>query len=174
MTWHQQWPDAPFGISTLDVWCSKLPPAILFDTVYADAILYHFGTQALKDEVTETWKDTFYSSGVMNMASADYNLFTDEWATRAQNWVQEHKAHYEASCGPNKLDILMILPYILVPPNKLKMMLREIKEKVAVVVEQRCIQEKVGWSKSLLYSLPIIFLAWQKQEFSICFLTLDN
>ena len=79
----------------------------------------------------------------MTVASVDYNLFTDEQVTRAQNQVQEHKACYEASHGPNNLDMLTILPYILVPPNKLKMMLREIKEK-AGVAEQRHIQEKVG------------------------------
>ncbi len=29
------------------------PPAILFDAVYADAVIRNFGTQALKDEVSE-------------------------------------------------------------------------------------------------------------------------
>ena len=47
--------------------------------------------------------------------------------------------------------MLMILPYILVPRNELKMMLREAKEK-AEAAEQRRVQEKVG--------------TWMKQEFS--------
>ena len=57
---------------------SKWPPAILFDAVYADPVLRHFGTRTLKDEVTETWRDTFYPSGVMTVASVDYKLLTDE------------------------------------------------------------------------------------------------
>ena len=57
--------------------------------------------------------------------------------------MQERKARYEVSRGPDNLDMLMILPYILVPPNELKTMLREIKEK-AEAAEQRRVQEKVG------------------------------
>ena len=57
--------------------------------------------------------------------------------------AQERKARYEASRGPDNLD--MLLPYILVPPNELKTMLREIKEKAAAAAaEQRRVQEKVG------------------------------
>ena len=55
--------------------------------------------------------------------------------------AQECKAHYEASHGPDNLD--MLLPYILVPLNELKRILRESKEK-AEAAEQRHIQEKVG------------------------------
>ena len=55
--------------------------------------------------------------------------------------MQECKACYEASHGPDNLD--MLLPYILVLLNELKRILRESKEK-AEAVEQRRIQEKVG------------------------------
>jgi hypothetical protein len=44
---------------------SQYPPAILFDATYASAILYHFGTQALKDHITKTWKDIAYTGQVM-------------------------------------------------------------------------------------------------------------
>jgi hypothetical protein len=42
---------SPLRISDNDtLW----PPAILFDAVYAGAVLHHVGTQTLKDEVTGT------------------------------------------------------------------------------------------------------------------------
>ena len=71
---------SPLQMSDVSEW----PPVTLFNAVYADAVLHHFGTWAPEDEVTETWKDTFYPGGVMTAASADYKLLTDERATRAQ------------------------------------------------------------------------------------------
>ena len=104
-----------------------------------------FYSDTVKDE---TWKDT-YSGGVMTAAHAD---FADEraiTAERAQNQAQECKACYEALRGSGNPDMLMILPYILVPRNELKMMLREAKEK-AEAAEQRRVQEKVGtWMKQV-------------------------
>ncbi len=49
---------SPLQISDAAEWS----PAILFDAVYADAVMHNFGTQTLIDEVAKTWKDT-YSGG---------------------------------------------------------------------------------------------------------------
>ena len=103
------------------------PPPILFDTVYAGTVLHHFGTQTLKDEVVATWKETFYPGGVMTMAHADCKVITDERAAtaeRTQNQTQDRKANYEARGGLDTLDMLMTLPYIMVPRNKLQAVLR--------------------------------------------------
>jgi hypothetical protein len=120
---------SPLRISNSPEW----PPAILFDVVYAGAVLHHFGTQTLKDEVAATWKDT-------------YNVNTDERvaaAKRSRNQAEEREARYEASGGPDTLDMLMALPYILVPRNELQAVMREAKEK-AEANEQRRVQEKVN------------------------------
>jgi len=45
----------------------KWPLAIFFNAIYAGAVLYHFGTQRLKNEVAKTWKDTFYPGGIMTV-----------------------------------------------------------------------------------------------------------
>jgi hypothetical protein len=50
------------------------------------------------------------------------------------------KARYEAQGGPDTLDMLMTLPYIMVPRNKLPDMLRGAKAK-AEATEQRHVQE---------------------------------
>jgi hypothetical protein len=105
----------------------ECPPPILFDAVYAGAVLHHFGTQILKDEVVATWKETFYPSGVMTTAHADYKVITDERAAtmeRTQNQTHDRKARYEARGSPDTFDMLMTLPYIMVPRNELQAMLR--------------------------------------------------
>jgi len=56
------------------------PPAILFDAVYAGAVLRHFGLQTLKDEVTKTWKNTFYPGGITSVAEAERKSTRDKRA----------------------------------------------------------------------------------------------
>ena len=126
------------------------PPAILFDAVYAGAVLHHFGTQTLKDEVTGTWKN-IYPGGVMTAAHADYEAITDERATFAERTqkAQDLKPRHEARSGPDTFDMLMTLPYIMVPRNELQGMLREAEEK-AEAMEQRRVHEKVDtWMKQI-------------------------
>ncbi|KAF5371991.1 hypothetical protein D9615_008140 [Tricholomella constricta] len=89
---------SPLRISDTPQW----PPAILFDAVYAGAVLQHFGTETLKEEVAATWKDTFYSSSVMTATEADYKLIMVERAAnaeKAQKQAQEREARYEARKG---------------------------------------------------------------------------
>jgi len=131
----------PLRISDTPDW----PPAILFDAVYADAVLHNFGTQELKDGVAATWKNIFYPGGVRTSTKADYKAVTDERATameRTQSQAQERTARYETRSGPDILDILMTLPYILVPQNELQAMSRAAKEK-AEAAEQKRVHEKV-------------------------------
>ena len=111
------------------------PPTILFDAVYAGAVLHHFGTQTLKDEVTVTWKDI-------------YRVIVDEKSAAAKKvQKQEREARYQARASPDAFDMLMVLPYIKVPQDDLEAAFREAEEK-AEATEQRRVREKVdAWMK---------------------------
>ncbi len=66
-----------------------------------------------------------------------------------QNQAQERKECYEARHGPDNLDMLMILPYIMVPRNEVKKVYREAEEK-AEAAERSRVQEKVDtWMKQV-------------------------
>ncbi|KAJ2911499.1 hypothetical protein MD484_g8915, partial [Candolleomyces efflorescens] len=121
---------------------SKWPPAILFDAVYAGAVLHHFGTQALKDEIAATWNDAFYPGSVMTAADADYKVRTDERASAAKKLRAQERERQQGGGAPDTLDMLMALPYILVPPSELQAVKREAKEKTEAN-ERRRVQEKV-------------------------------
>ncbi|KAF8954832.1 hypothetical protein BDZ97DRAFT_1942203 [Flammula alnicola] len=128
------------------------PPAILFDAVYACAVLHHFGTQSLKDSVTATWKDTFYPGGVVTVAQAEYKGITDERATiaeRKQNQDLERDTRHETRHRPDTFDMLLTLPYAMVPRDELQAVLKEAKEK-AEAAEQKHVQEKVdAWMRQI-------------------------
>jgi len=133
---------------TTDNW----PPDILFDVVYAGAVLKHFSTPTLLDELTGSWKDTFYPGGVMTATQADYKAITDEHAAageRKEKQAQERHARHEARHGPDVLDMLMILPYVKVPRHQLEAVYSEARKKTEAM-ERRRVQEKVDtWAKQL-------------------------
>ena len=122
---------SPLRVSNTPEW----PPTILFDAVYAGAVLHHFGTQTLKDEVTVTWKDI-------------YRVIVDEKSAAAKKvQKQEREARYQAHAFPDAFDMLMFLPYIKVPTNDLEAAFMEAEEK-AEAMEQRRAREKVdAWMK---------------------------
>jgi len=89
--------------NTTDV-TDQWPPDILFDIVYAGAILHHFPAHALKGELSESWKDIFYPTGVMTATQVDHKAITDERAAaKERTEKQERNARYEARCGPDLL-----------------------------------------------------------------------
>jgi hypothetical protein len=122
---------APFLCHGFPLWISnasedQYPPAILFDGIYAGVVLHHFGTQTLKDGIATTWKDTFS---------------IDEQVVATESQRQE----YEACHNHDELDtfdMLITLPYIMVPPDELQAVLRETREEKEAA-EQRCVKEKV-------------------------------
>ncbi|KJA21507.1 hypothetical protein HYPSUDRAFT_202865 [Hypholoma sublateritium FD-334 SS-4] len=94
----------------------------------------------LKDELNMTWKVTFKPGGVKEESAA---------VERTRHQGQGHSERYEARTAPDTFDMLMTLPYILVPRNELKAMLKEEKEK-AEAAERRRVQEKVdSWMKQI-------------------------
>jgi len=120
---------APLRMSHTPDW----PPAILFDAVYASAVLYNFGTQEVKDALTKVWKDSFYPGGIMTGADADHKVIIDEQA------LDNAQEHYEADHGPDTFDMLLALPYVLVSPATL----RAAKDN-AEAAEQRRVRDKVN------------------------------
>jgi hypothetical protein len=133
-------------------------PAILFDAVYAGAVLHNFGTKEIRDMITKSWKDTFYPGGIKTTTGADHKVTTDKQAAtmctkRMLNQGQESQEHYEVHYIPDVFDMLLALPYVLVPPAALQ----AAKEKTDLA-EQRCIRDKVdAWNTKItcpIMSLP--------------------
>ena len=137
---------SPLRISDTPEW----PTPILFDAVYASAVLHHFGTQTLKDEVATTWKDIFYPGSVTTATHAGYQVILDKKSTaeqKVQQQAQEREARYQAPTVPDAFDMLMTLPYIRMPREELKAVFKEAEEK-AEAMEQRRVREKVdSWMK---------------------------
>jgi hypothetical protein len=128
------------------------PPAILFNGIYAGAILHHYGTQALKDALAKTWRDMFYPGGVMDVAHFDEQAPPVD-SLRTEISMQQNTAHDEAEAssghGLDMSDMLMVLPYVMVPPNELQAALRGARE-VREAAELRHVQEKVDqWNRQV-------------------------
>ncbi|KAN0097128.1 hypothetical protein V8E55_001574 [Tylopilus felleus] len=129
--------------NTADKW----PPNILFDAVYAKHIL-------------KQWKATFYPQGITSGVQANNQAIIDERATAAkrneQNQVREQRAAGRANrtrrAGDDPedyFDCLMMLPYIMVPPEKQKAIWRKAGEKRAERERSRVDDKVVGWAREV-------------------------
>ena len=131
---------------------NEWPPDILFDIVYASAVLYHFSTPTLKDVLSKSWND---SGGVIT--AAQYKEVTDERAAareRNDKQAQERRARHEAHRGPDVFDMLMILPYVKVPRDQLEAVYSEARKK-GEAMEHRRVEEKVNtWAKQVASECP--------------------
>ena len=141
--------------NTADKW----PPNILFDAVYANAILRHFAPRTMKD-ILKQWKATFYPQGITSGVQANNQAIIDERATAAkrneQNQVREQRAAGRANrtrrAGDDPedyFDCLMMLPYIMVPPEKHKAIWRKAGEKRAERERSRVDDKVVGWAREV-------------------------
>lgn len=84
----------------------------------------------------------------MTAAHADDKAIIDERAAATKR-TQDRAQGRKARRGPDTFDMLMTLPYIMVPRDELQATLREAKEK-AEVAEQERVQEKVDtWMKQV-------------------------
>ena len=132
------------------------PPAIIFDVVYASAVLRHFGTRTLKDVLSAAWKDTFYPHGIMSVAdSADQKEIID--ARAAEVLKRNQRISERNSCreidtshsGPDALDMIMFLPYAFLPKDDRDAMFRRAREKAEAAEKER-LQDIVGpWARDV-------------------------
>lgn len=140
---------------------SESPPAILFDAVYASAVLHHFGAPTLENDISAAWKDALCPSGVLTATHADSQKITDNRAMNVktkQDQDQErdkrHEVRREARQRFDAFDVILALPYILTSREEVQAVLTEAKDN-AEAAEQSCGREKVdAWMKQVpAYSL---------------------
>ncbi len=80
----------------------QFSPAMLFDIVYAGAVLHHFGTLKLRDRLNKDWKDIFYPGGVTTARDAEHRATNDTRAAneeKIQNQAQERQERFQAHHG---------------------------------------------------------------------------
>ncbi|KAK2466549.1 hypothetical protein APHAL10511_001411 [Amanita phalloides] len=133
---------------------SQWPPDIIFDIVYGGAVLCHFATQEVKDMLNSSWKESFYPAGVMAAANAEQKAI-EKQPNEAQEKTKKQAEERDECHANNKgwqadyADMLMMLPYIMVPRHQLMAVCKEAEEKRAGR-EQRRVEEKVmAWAKDV-------------------------
>ncbi|KAI1782346.1 hypothetical protein LXA43DRAFT_1104239 [Ganoderma leucocontextum] len=114
---------------------SNWPPPVLFEAVYGAVVLHEFGVQAARARVAEVWEDLYYPRGGFDATTTE----TDLRRRRA-------RAQRDEARGPPKpdhFDLLMLIPYLAVPPDELRQYFAGVERKAAEE-EQRSVEEKVS------------------------------
>ena len=146
--------NSPVRMSNDENW----PPAILFDGIYAGAVVHHFGTQALGDKVIEKWKTVYYPDGNMTVAERAYKAILGREAkykrmTRMQSKMCEELR--EVREGPDLLDMVMGMPFALVPQIEIDAVMREAKEAAAAAERKEVEKKMAGWLSGLQPLEPV-------------------
>ena len=133
------------------------PPTMLFDAVYAGAVVYHFGLKV--PDFLKKWGDVFYPAGPTNEAHANDKHRRDQ-ADAAEEKYSQQKADRqrcrEARDGRrdtydaiNPLDVAMMYRFKAMGPEKARAYLKRCEE-VAAARERKGLEEKVNsWRESL-------------------------
>ena len=135
-------PGTPLRTSNADSW----PPAILFDAVYASAVLHHFGTQELKDEVSTNWMSTFYPEEIRNRDQVGHKEITKETEKQAQE--RQYFSHCSGHFGQSLSSAIYVgstgeAPGYVESSRGLKE-----AEEEAHAAERRSLEEKIEpWKK---------------------------
>ncbi|KAI1782248.1 hypothetical protein LXA43DRAFT_906375, partial [Ganoderma leucocontextum] len=120
------------------------PPPILFEAVYGAVVLHKFGVEAAHARVAEAWEDLYYPCGGFEATAAKTGL------RRRRAHAQQAEAEAAAGGSPppptqkrDSLDLLLVVPYLAVPPNELGQYVADVERK-AMVEERRSAEEKVN------------------------------
>lgn len=136
------------------------PPTMLFDAVYAGAVVHHFG---IKDpDFLKNWNGAFYpGGGPMNAAEADKRSRSDQAdadkkvkdneINARQKRRQARDRNREAHDAIHPIDMAMMYRFMFMDPENVRAYQKECEE-VTAARERKGLEEKVNsWRKSLAY-----------------------
>ncbi|KAI0681605.1 hypothetical protein C8T65DRAFT_838380 [Cerioporus squamosus] len=89
---------------------SDWPPPVLFDATYASLVLKTFGVQATVDVIKEVWQDQLKIDVTATEKARRERRKYDRRAERARL----------ASSKLDALDILSLIPYLAIPPGRVR------------------------------------------------------
>ena len=126
----------------------EYPPAILYDIVYAGAVLHHFGTPAVKDGITTAWNNIYGVNSDLDAIAGSLER-EHEIAEKARRKIA-HKLARDGP-GPDHIDMLKTLPlFLMIPREQLEAAVRRATE-MEEAEEQKRVEEKVNeWIKTVV------------------------
>lgn len=118
---------------------SEWPPAVLFDAVYASAVMRNFGV--LDPALLDEWVHEFYPAGPTTSAHTDLQR-QDVVASENSN-QQVGDELCDGGRTPDVFDLLFFLPYIRMQPEDVMRYLNECRE-AAAAKEREELEAKVN------------------------------
>lgn len=142
-------PEIPYGHPLRISDHSSWPPNILFDTVYASALVNHFGSDELANETHLKWTDVVYPGGIKHRGLAELANLTQQRVeaeitrtTQRDQRVERRKQREEQLDG---LDILLCVPFMAVPPDQLEQTVKALEERAEVKVQEHSRSKVMEW-----------------------------
>ncbi|KAF9473591.1 hypothetical protein BDN70DRAFT_885678 [Pholiota conissans] len=101
---------------------SNTPPDILFEAIYAIAILSYFGVEQTENDISAVWNRDFYSGEPMSAQHIEQKQFTydkeDGDRTKARHGKERNER--EARRNPDMMDLVMVFSSLAAPPRQVQ------------------------------------------------------
>ncbi|TFY69235.1 hypothetical protein EVG20_g3230 [Dentipellis fragilis] len=126
---------------------SEWPPTVLFDAVYASAVLHHFGV--IPPKTLDPWNDIFYPGERTATEQVDEQRRREEEAKEdeqtEQSRLERNERYMQRSTGGSAMDgiDLLMLPYMLIPRDQMAKYAEERQEALAEE-EREVLEAKVS------------------------------
>jgi hypothetical protein len=131
---------------------SMWPPAVLFDAIYASAVVHHFGL-AMTD-ILKRWEDMFYPGGAMKAAHTDDKHRGDhadaDKTLRQQQPYKRRNGRRSVHGAIHPHDVVMMYRFKAMEPEKVRAYLNGCEE-MAAEAEHKGLEEKVNsWREAVI------------------------
>ena len=137
---------------------STWPPDVLFDAVYASAILRHFGQHANLSSALALWEDRYYPLGAKqpkrHISEGKYQTRIEQQSNQRDKRAERRLDHPNGPGELDELDTIMLLPYMFQPPENAPALFG--RRPVAVAARERsALNAKVNsWRTDVSTELP--------------------
>lgn len=119
---------------------NKWPPTVLFDAVYASAVIHHFCK--LPKDFFKSWENIFYPDGMIEVAKTGTIQQIAEREERRRRRDNEHETL-------DAFDMLRILPYIVAGPEQYLKVMKERQEAAAARDREELDAKVNSWRQSV-------------------------
>ncbi|TFY63086.1 hypothetical protein EVG20_g6467 [Dentipellis fragilis] len=126
---------------------SEWPPTMLFDAVYASAVLHHFGV--VPPRTLDPWNDIFYSGERTTTEQVDEQRRREQEAKEdeqtEQSRLERNERYMQRRTGGSAVDGIdpLMLPYMLIPRDRMAKYAEERQEALAEE-EREVLEAKVS------------------------------
>ena len=135
---------------------AQWPPQVLFDVVYASAVLHEFSAPHVRTRIAEIWDELYYPRGGFDATAAKKRM--EGRRERVRRDVVRHRVSGSqlqlqvGRGGPDYLDFAVLVPYLAMSPAELVRYLDDVDAEAEQDAHRRVAERVKRWREDVVSS----------------------